>query len=81
MAQGTGIPLATGTAIDMAVRHALITGGAKPYDELVNPYSDLGSARSCSHILPYDHESEDEDVDDGLTYPMDEGYAYRVADG
>ena len=76
-----GIPLATGTAIDMAVRHALITGGAKPYDELVNPYSDLGSARSCSHILPYDNESEDEDVDDGLTYPMDEGYACQATKG
>ena len=59
-----GVPIATGTAIDMAVHHALESAGVTPTDE-------LGSARSCSHILPYNCDSEGEDNDDGLMYPMD----------
>ena len=66
----------------MAVHRALRSAGTEPSDELINPNDCLGSARSCSHILSFDVR-DDEDVDDGLTYPMDEGYAYslRAADG
>ena len=59
-----GIPLATGTAIDMAVVRALKSAGVQPSDE-------LGDALSCSHFLPLDDPNQCEDVDDGLVYPMD----------